>query len=115
MDPPRAGPRLAHVAVNEAHPALAQPREVELRSAAMEIVERGYLPIGMSRRELERQARTDEPRPPCDSTHDAPPTQRLPSHADPIGEPGSAQGAAGTPNHAVCSPSAAILQKSTNF
>ena len=50
----------AHVAVDERDAGLAQPREVELRAAAPQVVERDELPIGMPAREPDAEVATDE-------------------------------------------------------
>ena len=51
---------MAHVAVHELDAGLAQPRQVELRAAPVEVVERDDLPVGMALGEREGEVRADE-------------------------------------------------------
>ena len=51
---------LANVAVNEGDAGLAQARDIELRPASVEVVERHELPVGVAAGQLERQVRAHE-------------------------------------------------------
>ena len=52
--------RLAHVAVDELDPGLAQPRQVELGAAPHQVVERDDLPVGMALGERDAEVAADE-------------------------------------------------------
>ena len=96
---------LAHVAVHEAHAGLAQARQVELRAAAVEVVERDDLPVGVAGGEREREVRADEARAAGDEDARHPPRLRcrrramrrmtLPADGEPrlaVGDLGGATG-----------------------
>jgi hypothetical protein len=52
--------RLAHVAVPEAHARVPQPRQVQLRSAPHQAVDRDDLPVGVAGTQRHRQICADE-------------------------------------------------------
>ncbi len=53
-------PRLAHVAADELDPGLLQPRQVELRAAPVEVVERDDLPLGVPCGQRDGEVGADE-------------------------------------------------------
>jgi hypothetical protein len=57
---------VAHVAVDETDPRVAQARQVELRPAPLQVVERHQLPLGPLGGKRHREVRADEPRAPGD-------------------------------------------------
>ena len=53
--------RTADVTADKTHACVGEPRQVELRAAAMKVVERDHIPIGMLRCQANCQVATYEP------------------------------------------------------